>query len=309
MPEPFLRPRASLSSSRDGWFRRMRENLQQVFASARIFPSSASGAPLHLLPSPPASPANGSRTISLLAHVLLISGVLLLHVELRQPRAGSAGPADSLHPRAFFPLPDPSLFGQPSVGVKGGGGENDPRPARHGDLAPASSRPLLPPRAIVNPLPELPVPASVFDANASPLPPLITRTRREQAPAKAIPTVAPTRTGSPCPFACIVPSRNTPTKHARPSSKEESHCAFWWAPTAGLRRFKSFSASPWGSTNAPSNPYAPGNLFPRTTPPAERSHLGSRSKLSSASSSHAGVAPRPSHDRLPYRLDSFLAQE
>jgi hypothetical protein len=231
MPEPFLRPRASLSSSRDGWFRRMRENLQQVFASARIFPSSASGAPLHLLPSPPASLANGSRTISLLAHVLLISGVLLLHVELRQPRAGSAGPADSLHPRAFFPLPDPSLFGQPSVGVKGGGGENDPRPARHGDLAPASSRPLLPPRAIVNPLPELPVPASVFDANASPLPPLITRTRREQAPAKAIPTVAPTRTGSPCPFACIVPS----AIH-RPSTRGQAPRKSHTARSGGRRR-------------------------------------------------------------------------
>lgn len=175
MPEPFLRPFASLSSSRDGWFRRIRENLQQVLASARIFPSSANGAPLHLLPSRAPSIANGSRTISLLAHVLLISGVLFLHFELRQPRASSAGPEGSLHrPSAFFPLPDPSLFGQPSVGIRSGGGENDPRPARHGDLAPASSRPLLPPRVIVNPVPELPVPASVFDANASPLPPLIT---------------------------------------------------------------------------------------------------------------------------------------
>lgn len=175
MPEPFLRPFASLSSSRDGWFRRIRENLQQVLASARIFPSSANGAPLHLLPSRAPSIANGSRTISLLAHVLLISGVLFLHFELRQPRASNAGPEGSLHrPSAFFPLPDPSLFGQPSVGIRSGGGENDPRPARHGDLAPASSRPLLPPRVIVNPVPELPVPASVFDANASPLPPLIT---------------------------------------------------------------------------------------------------------------------------------------
>ena len=173
MPEPFLRPFASVSSSRDCWFRRVRENLQ-VFASARIFPSSANGAPLDRLPSQPRSVANGSRTISLLAHVLLISAVLFLHSQLRQSSTGNAGPEGLLRaPRAFFPPPDRSLFGQPSLGIKSGGGENDPRPARHGDLAPGSSRPLLPPRSMVNPVPELPVPASVFDANASPLPPVV----------------------------------------------------------------------------------------------------------------------------------------
>src|SRR5439155_18023789 len=72
---------------------RIRENLQQLFAPARIFPSSANGAPLELLPSRPPSLANRSRTISLLAHVLLISGMLFLHLqwgatESRQSRAG-----------------------------------------------------------------------------------------------------------------------------------------------------------------------------------------------------------------------------
>ena len=172
MPEAFLRPFASVPSSRDCWFRRIRENLQ-VFASARIFPSSANGAPLDRLPSQPRSVASGTRTISLLAHVLLISAVLFLHSQLRQSSTGNAGPEGLLRARAFFPPPDLSLFGQPSLGIKSGGGENDPRPARHGDLAPGSSRPLRPPRSMVNPVPELPVPASVFDANASPLPPVV----------------------------------------------------------------------------------------------------------------------------------------
>ena len=74
---------------------RIRENLQQLFAPARIFPSSANGAPLELLPSRPPSLANRSRTISLLAHVLLISGMLFLHLqwgatESRQSRAGGS---------------------------------------------------------------------------------------------------------------------------------------------------------------------------------------------------------------------------
>jgi len=172
MPEPFFRP---CSSSRDSWFRRIRENLQQVSASARIFPSSANGAPLHLLPSQPPAVASRSRTISLLAHVLLICGVLFLHAQSGPPRAGNPGPKASLDRlRTFFPAPEKSLYAEPSRGMKSGGGENDPRPARHGELAPGSSRPLLPPRAVVNPVPELPVPASVLDANASPLPPLIT---------------------------------------------------------------------------------------------------------------------------------------
>lgn len=171
MPEPFLRP---FSSSRDSWFRRIRENLQQVLASARIFPSSANGAPLHLVPSRPPAVASRSRTISLLAHLLLICGVLFLHLQSGPPR-GHAGPKASLDRlRTFFPPPDPSLFAQPSLGMKSGGGEKDPRPARRGELAPGSSRPLLPPRAVVNPVPELPVPASVFEANASALPPVIT---------------------------------------------------------------------------------------------------------------------------------------
>ena len=175
MRDPSLRPFASLSSSRDCWSRRIRENLQQLFASARIFPSSANGAPLHLLPSRPRSLAHGSRTISLLAHLLFISAVLFLHLQSGQPGAGHVGPEPSPHGLpTFFPVPDQSLFGQPSVGISSGGGEKDPRPARHGDLAPGSSRPLLPPRVMVNPAPELPVPASVFDANASPVPPLIT---------------------------------------------------------------------------------------------------------------------------------------
>ena len=173
MRDPFLRPFVLLSSSRDSWFHRIRENVRQVFASGRVFPSSANGAPLDLLPSRPASVANGARTISLLAHVLLISGMLFVHFE--QPRAGHPGPQARLHgPPTFFPVPGQGLFGQPLVGVKSGGGENEARPARHGDLAPGSSRPLLPPRLTVNPVPELPVPASVFDANASPLPPLVT---------------------------------------------------------------------------------------------------------------------------------------
>jgi len=59
--------------------------------------------------------------------------------------------------------------------MKGGGGEEDPRPARHGLLAPGSSVPLAPPRRIIDAEAALLVPASVFDPHASPVAPLVTK--------------------------------------------------------------------------------------------------------------------------------------
>jgi periplasmic protein TonB len=175
MRDPFFQPLSSLASSKDSLLQRIRENFQQALGSGRVYPSSANGAPLHLLPSRPHFVASGSRTISLVAHILLISGMVFLHLQSRPPITNNAGPEAPPHgPFTFFPIPDRSHFGEPSLGVKRGGGEKDPRPARHGDLAPGSSRPLLPPRLSVNAAPELPVLTAVFDPNASQLPPLIT---------------------------------------------------------------------------------------------------------------------------------------
>ncbi|MGA2301285.1 MAG: energy transducer TonB [Candidatus Acidiferrum sp.] len=61
---------------------------------------------------------------------------------------------------------DSSATGQPGLGRDGGGGENDPRPARLGNLAPGSSMPLAPPRLVENRDSQLPVPPAVFDPNA-----------------------------------------------------------------------------------------------------------------------------------------------
>ena len=93
-----------------------------------------------------------------------------MHVETRKPPHDGAG-SDKPHTgiRTFSPFPT-QVSGQPSLGMKSGGGENDPKPTRRGFLARGSSMPLLPPRREVNPSPELPVISSVFDANASQIP-------------------------------------------------------------------------------------------------------------------------------------------
>jgi len=169
MRDRFFRPFSS--SPRDSWLRRIRENFRQAFAPVRIFPSSANGAPIHLLSWRRTPAVNNPRTISFVAHLTLIAGILLVHVETRTPPRGGVGVEALRGVRAFFPLPA-HVFGQPSLGMKSGGGENDPRPAKHGLLAPGSSVPLLPPRREVNPSPELPVISSVFDpaATQSPVP-------------------------------------------------------------------------------------------------------------------------------------------
>lgn len=171
MRDPLLRLLTPLPFSPDSLFHRIRGNLQQLLMPTRIFPSSANGAPLHLLKWRHAPVANRSRALSFVAHVALLCGILFLRIQPRpQPLAAIGSDVASVGPHAFFPFSRHNLIGQLSLGVKGGGGENDPIPARHGFLAPGSSVPLLPPRRIVNPTPELPVPPSVFDPSARQFP-------------------------------------------------------------------------------------------------------------------------------------------
>jgi len=161
-------------SSGDSWLNRVRENFHQLFLPAGIFPSSANGAPLHLLKFPRSATAGHARATSLLMHAALLAGILLIHVKTQVTSTAGPGPQRPDHGLlTFFRPPDANSFGRPSLGKTSGGGEQDPRPAKHGILAPGSPQPILPPRQVVNSSPELPVPSSVFDPNAPQLTPVI----------------------------------------------------------------------------------------------------------------------------------------
>ena len=175
MRDPLSRSFTSLSISRDSWLHRVRENFQQFLTPARIFPSSANGAPLHLLTIRRTATAGRARTVSLLTHAVVLSGILLLNLTSRVPEIKRT--AQELASRSgltFFPAPEDSHFGRPSLGKKSGGGEEDPRLARRGLLAPGSSMPLAPPRRPINAENILPVPAAVFDFDAPEFPALVT---------------------------------------------------------------------------------------------------------------------------------------
>ena len=167
MRDPLSRGFSSLQPSQDSWLHRVRENFRQLFTPAQVFPSSANGAPLHMLNSRRSATAGGARTASILMHLALVCGILLLHFSTNVPGNPSAAPEMFPHRGlTFFRAPADSQFGRPSLGEKSGGGEEDTRPARHGFLAPGSSTPLAPPRRPMDALPVLPVAASVFDSSA-----------------------------------------------------------------------------------------------------------------------------------------------
>jgi periplasmic protein TonB len=168
MRDPFSRNfYLARSSSRDSLVCRIRDNFQQLFTPARIFPSSANGAPLHLLTHKGTSFASAPRVTSFLTHAVLVAGLLLLHAQTTTQKGRESGPETAPRgPFTFFPVPDANLFGHPSLGKRSGGGEEDSRPARRGLLAPPSSMPIVPPRRVVEIAPVLVVPSAVFDPNA-----------------------------------------------------------------------------------------------------------------------------------------------
>ncbi len=78
MRDPLSRDFSSLQWSQDSCLHRVRDNFHQLLTPAHIFPSSANGAPLHLLrfdSSPHASRAQG---VSFLTHAAAIAALALI---------------------------------------------------------------------------------------------------------------------------------------------------------------------------------------------------------------------------------------
>jgi protein TonB len=171
MRDPLSRDFSALQPSQESWIHRVRDNFHQLLTPARIFPSSANGAPLHLLTVKRSATSNRARTVSLLTHAAILCGILLLKFTSRTTiDTKTAQVLASQSGLTFFHTPEDSHFGQPSLGKKSGGGEEDSRPARHGFLPPGSSMPLAPPRVPLNAASVLPVTASVLDLNAPQFP-------------------------------------------------------------------------------------------------------------------------------------------
>jgi protein TonB len=124
------------------------------------------GAALHFEAIDLSARGGRARMISILAHVGFVSAAFLT-LSLTPPMTSRQPEGSRLLPSIFTSASKIlSAMKTPSLGKEGTGGEHDLRLPTKGELAPSSSRPLLPPRIPENRVVALPVAPAVFDENA-----------------------------------------------------------------------------------------------------------------------------------------------
>lgn len=160
-----------------GWLHRIAEYVRQPMHAHGPQASAANGAPLHFETIDLSARHGKAQTFSIGIHAALLAA--LIFVLASPPMRGPGDRTVLLSPGKDIlsyvpPLNLSATAQQPSLGRDGGGGENDPRPTRFGNLAPASSIPLVPPRLVHNENEALPAPPAVFDTNAPASVPVVT---------------------------------------------------------------------------------------------------------------------------------------
>jgi hypothetical protein len=138
----------SFSNKPESWIHRVRENPHLALQAVKVRPAIVNGAPLHFDRVDLSVKGGTPQTISAGVHVAIIAALALAAVSgPKQIIKVEHGPREGVSRlAAYIPPLTPQGTGQGSLGSNGGGGENDPRPARFGQLAPGSSMPLAPPR-------------------------------------------------------------------------------------------------------------------------------------------------------------------
>jgi periplasmic protein TonB len=168
MRDPLSRDFSALQPSQDSWLHRVRDNFRQLLTPTRIFPSSANGAPIHVLKLDMSMRRGRAQSFSFLTHAAIISTLVLLAAHPPGGAKNNFLPGKpSLQP---IPLPKSLLdrlrSNRPSNG-RGAGGDQNQIPATRGNLVPVSSiqtvRPSLPPKRET----QLPVPPTILDPKAA----------------------------------------------------------------------------------------------------------------------------------------------
>ena len=159
----------SPNDASESWLQRIAENFRQLFEPAPLAPTSANGAPIHLLKHG-RTRLGRSQSLSLLTHAALIAGLLALAAQSRHNTSlPSPGSEKGTQPEITFFVRRDVTAADPSLGRRSGGGEEDPRPTTRGSLAPLSSIQLAPPRRVTDEQHEFPVPPTILDLSASAL--------------------------------------------------------------------------------------------------------------------------------------------
>jgi protein TonB len=176
MRDPLSRSFAFLQSSGDPWFLRVWENLRQLFTAVPLFPSSANGAPIHLLEHKGSPRIIRAQAVSLLTHAAMIAVLAFAAMHLYRSAKPSGAGVTAIQARWRFPsgLLAREVGLRPDAGAGTGGGRT-PIPATTGDLVPASSIQLVKPSLPVKQEAQILVPPSILDASAAPVPTFVNK--------------------------------------------------------------------------------------------------------------------------------------
>lgn len=169
MPEPFPRGFSPFHIEPSSWITRVRENLRQLFTTIRLKPTSANGAPLHLLKLEPTWRAGSSQTVSLVTHLGVLAVLLVVMVENPSTKVEKVISGVPIGPLFYSAAHAERIVDAASLGHRGGGGELNPVPASRGFLAPRSSIQLAPPRLPDNSNHLLAVNPVILDEQAPPV--------------------------------------------------------------------------------------------------------------------------------------------
>jgi len=167
MRDPLSRSFASLLSSNECWFFRVRENLRQVFSAGPLFPNSANGAPIHFLRWEKSPRSGRAQSASLITHAAIFAILVQAAVTPRNPKPVPVPPDGKISNSISVPgnVLDLLRGSHPAEG-SGSGTGHDLLPARQGNLPPRSSIQLLKPTLPQSQTPELPIPPTILDATA-----------------------------------------------------------------------------------------------------------------------------------------------
>ena len=165
MHDPFL---SGNDPTMESWLNRVRENLGQLLIPSHFKPSSANGAPIHLLKFDRSLRPARAQGASLITHGAVFASLLFLVAHGPGVTVGT-GIHDStpLSPLAF-PVFSTLTNAQPSGG-RGSGGDVNPIPATRGTPPPHSSLVIVKPTLPQNQDHVLPEPPTIFDSNAAPV--------------------------------------------------------------------------------------------------------------------------------------------
>ena len=167
MRDPLSRDFSSLQPSEDSWVHRVRENFRQLITPSRILPSSANGAPIHLLVQGKSARSGQAHSVSVLTHAAIMASLVLVAMHPPGEKPNPLSPSDKIH--SVLPMPrdllDTLRGHNPSGGTSSGMGHDLLLPTQ-GNPPPRSSIQIVKPMIPQNQHPEMPIPPTILDASA-----------------------------------------------------------------------------------------------------------------------------------------------